>query len=304
MDKKQTLLKLLEEPENKFKEYKKYSSGGFLNRLKKLMRYRWKYLKYAISEITRKPLLVKEKVFWGEGFFTHLPDGRYISLFGTLGDSEIKLIRFFIKNLERNSVFFDIGASYGFYSMLAKQLITEGEIHAFEPTPNISDLLQKNLLNKDRIFLNQVALFNSEGVINFYENLVGKSGLNTFNVFNIKSIVNQDLFKQIRVSTTTLDKYCLSHSRPTFIKIDVEGAEGQVIEGAIETLKNESPIIVMEVWRNPLNNEGHLRAIEVLKKFGYKPYSITNNGELKSKEKIEPEKDIIALDDNFVFIKS
>ena len=301
MDKRQILLHLLEKSENSFK---KFSKGGFFNQMKKLMRYRGKYLKYAISELTKKPLLVKGKTFWGEDFFTHLPGDKYIFLFNILGDSEIKLTKFFIKNLKSNSIFFDIGTNYGFYSMLAKQLITEGEIHAFEPTPNIFDLLQKNLLNKDRIFLNQVALFNSEGVINFYENLVGKSGLNTFNVSNIKSIFNQDLFKQIRVSTTTLDKYCLSHSKPTFIKIDVEGAEGQVIEGAIETLKNESPIIVMEVWRSPLNNEGHLRAIEVLKKFGYKPYSITNNGELKSKEKIEPEKDIIALDDNFVFIKS
>ena len=70
MDKKrQILLKLLEKSENRFNEYKKYSKGGFLNRIKKLMRYRGKYLEYAISEITRKPLLVKEKVFWGEGFF-------------------------------------------------------------------------------------------------------------------------------------------------------------------------------------------------------------------------------------------
>lgn len=305
MDKKrQILLKLLEKPENRFKEYKiKYSKAGFLNRIKKLIRYRGKYLKYVISELTKTPLLVKGKVFWGKDFFIHLPDGRYIFLFNILADSEIKLTKFFIRNLECNSVFFDIGSSYGFYSLLANQLITEGEIHAFEPVPNTFELLQKNLSNKDRIFLNQIALFNSEGTMNFYENLVGRTGLNTFNVFNLKSIYSPSLFKQIRVRTTTLDKYCLSHSKPTFIKIDVEGAEGYVVEGAVETLKNSNPIIAMEVWRKPLNNKGHLRAIETLKKLGYKPYSITNDGELKKKETIDPEKNILGMDDNFVFMK-
>ena len=296
MDKRQILLHLLEKSENSFK---KFSNGGFFNRMKKLMRYRGKYLKYAISELTKKPLLVKGKTFWGEDFFTHLPGDKYIFLFNILGDSEIKLTKFFIKNLKSNSIFFDIGANYGFYSLLAKQLITDGQVHAFEPTPTTFKFLQKNLSNKDRIFLNQIAFFDSEGIINFYENLVGKSGLNTFNVFNIKPI----LFKQTRVKTTTLDKYCLYHSKPTFIKIDVEGAEGNVVEGAIETLKKSNPIITMEVWKSFLNNEEYLKPIKILKGLGYKLYSIVDNGELKEKEIIDSERDILGLVDNFVFIK-
>ena len=296
MDKRQILLHLLEKSENSFK---KFSKGGFFNQMKKLMRYRGKYLKYAISELTKKPLLVKGKTFWGEDFFTHLPGDKYIFLFNILGDSEIKLTKFFIKNLKSNSIFFDIGANYGFYSLLAKQLITDGQVHAFEPTPTTFKFLQKNLSNKDRIFLNQIAFFDSEGIINFYENLVGKSGLNTFNVFNIKPI----LFKQTRVKTTTLDKYCLYHSKPTFIKIDVEGAEGNVVEGAIETLKKSNPIITMEVRKSFLNNEEYLKPIKILKGLGYKLYSIVDNGELKEKEKIDSERDILGLVDNFVFIK-
>jgi len=296
MDKRQILLHLLEKSENSFK---KFSKGGFFNQMKKLMRYRGKYLKYAISELTKKPLLVKGKTFWGEDFFTHLPGDKYIFLFNILGDSEIKLTKFFIKNLKSNSIFFDIGANYGFYSLLAKQLITDGQVHAFEPTPTTFKFLQKNLSNKDRIFLNQIAFFDSEGIINFYENLVGKSGLNTFNVFNIKPI----LFKQTRVKTTTLDKYCLYHSKPTFIKIDVEGAEGNVVEGAIETLKKSNPIITMEVWKSFLNNEEYLKPIKILKGLGYKLYSIVDNGELKEKEIIDSERDILGLVDNFVFIK-
>lgn len=305
MNQKTRLLKLLEKSENNLKEYKRYSRGGFLNRIKKLLRYQKKYLIYAISELIKKPYLVKGKVFWHEVFFGHLPEIQYIFFFGILGDSEIKLTKFLIKNLKCNSVFFDIGASYGFYSLLVTQLITKGEIHSFEPVPSTFKLLQKNLLNKDRVVLNQIALFNSEGTVNFYENLVGKSGWNTFNVSNIKVKVIDatSLFKQIRVKTMTLDKYCLSNPKPTFIKIDVEGAEEYVIEGAIKILKDTNPVIMMEVWRKPLNNESHLKAIEILKKLGYKPYSISNNGELVRMEKIDPEKDIVASDDNFVFIK-
>ena len=297
------LLKLLEESENRFREYEKYSKGGFKNRIKKLFRYRWKYLRYALSELIKKPLLVKGKVFWGEDFYGYLPDVRYIALFGILDVSEIKLTKFFIKSLKYNSVFFDIGASYGFYSLLATQLITKGEIHSFEPTPSTFELLSKNLLNKNRVFLNQIALFNQEGEMDFYENKVGKSGLNTFNLSNIKSVFNPSLFKQIRVKASTLDKYCLSHPKPTFVKIDVEGTEGNVIEGAVKTLESGNPVIAMEVWRKPLNNEGHLKAIEILGKLGYRPHSIDSNGELIKLREIDPEKDITALSDNFVFIK-
>jgi len=302
-EKRQILLKLLEKQENRFKEYKKYTKGGFQNRVKKLTKYQGKYLKYAISELIKKPLLVKAKVFWGEDFFAYLPDARYIYLFGLLDDSEIKLTKFFIRNLSYNSVFFDIGASYGFYSLLATQLITAGEIHSFEPIPSTFNLLQKNLSDRDKVYLNEIALFNLEGEVSFYESLIGKSGLNTFNVSNIKSIFDPSSFRQIKVRTTTLDKYCLSHSKPTIIKIDTEGAEGNVIEGAIETLKKTNPIITMEVWRPPLNNEGHLKAIKILKNLGYKSYSITDNGDLREKKTIEPEKDILSFDDNFVFIK-
>lgn len=311
MDKKrEILLKLLEKTEKKFKEYEKYSKrsflnhrGNFLNRIKKLLKYRERYLRYVISELIKKPQLVKGKVFWGENFFGHLPEIRDIFLFGILGGQEIKLTHFLIKNLKCNSIFFDIGANYGFYSLLAKQLVTKGEVYSFEPTPSTFELLQKNLLNKDKVFLNQIALFSSERTVNFYENLAGKTGLNTFNVFNIKSAAAPSSFKKIRVRTTTLDRYCLTHSKPTFLKIDVEGAEGEVIAGGIKVFRGENPIIAMEVFR--MNNASHLKAIDILYKLGYKSYKINNEGELEFIEKIDPKRDILISHDfdNFIFKK-
>ena len=110
-------------------------------------------------------------------------------------------------------------------------------------------------------------------------------------------------FKKIKVDLITLDKYCLNHKKPTFLKIDVEGSEPYIIEGGIHTLKLGNPVISMEVWNNELCNSPHLKAIEYLYRLGYKSYKIKNNGDLKYIEKINFDRDIdkqLKLD-NFIF---
>jgi len=153
--KRERLLKLLKEAEDKWKEFEiNRCSGDFYSQIKKkkVIKYPREYLKHGIFSLLKYPVLIKGRVFWGEKFFTHLPEGRSISLFHTLGGCEIRLTKFFIKNFREDSVFFDVGANYGFYSLLAKQFIDQGEIHAFEPSPNTFQILQKNLSGKDNIF--------------------------------------------------------------------------------------------------------------------------------------------------------
>ena len=89
--------------------------------------------------------------------------------------------------------------------------------------------------------------------------------------------VVQDRLRKIRVKTTTLDTYCLNHPKPTFMKMDIEGAEGYVIEGGPSVFKESSPIVIMEFSRD----EGHQESVKALYGMGYKSYEINNEGELK-----------------------
>lgn len=291
-EKKKKILKLVEEKESQLKELReKYDGPGILKKIKRLFRFRGKYLKYAISKLTSISLFAKVKTPLGECWL--LPAGvPSLYFYGLLDETEVKLTKFFIKNLKENSIFYDIGAFCGYYSLLAKEFVTMGEIHAFEPIP-------KNLSNVNYVFLNKLALFNKEGKIDFYED-PGGSGSTSNLSYTISSLHR---FKKIEVEAITLDKYCLDHSSPDFLKIDVEFSEDKVIEGGINTLTDKSPIIAMEVCRKLHDNRPHLRAMEILYKLGYKSYRIKENGELQFIKRIIPEKEILVGSDNFVFLK-
>jgi len=300
--KREKILNLIEIKEKPLKEFhQRYVGPGLLKKIKRLLKYREKYLKYSLSRLISAS--VKIKTFWGKEI---LPSSEIILyLLGTLSSNqEIKLNKFLIKNLPENSIFYDIGANIGFYSLLVDDIIVQKEIHAFEPVPSIFKHLKDNFSNTQKIFLNQIALFNKEGEIDFYDGLELHSGASTVDISGINpAIVSK--FKKIKIKATTLDRYCFSHSLPTFLKIDVEGAEGEVIEGGMETLEKINPVIAMEVWRKPFNNKSHLKAIEILYRLGYKSYKINQDGELIFVEKLIPEKEISEEDnfDNFVFKK-
>jgi len=299
------LLSILELKEKQFKEYSiQYGGAGLRKKIKRLLKYRNRYLKYCISKL--RPGLVKTKTFWGEDFWAFLPEEILLYFLGLLGtDQEIKLTKFLIRSLPENSIFYDVGAFGGFYCLLTKKIVKNGEIHAFEPSPKAFWCLKRNSSNYKNIFLNQMALFDREGEIDFYDGtLTGQSGFSTFDISTNRELVPSN-FKKIKVRTITLDKYSIFHSKPTFLKIDVEGAEKYVIEGGSKLLKETKPTIAIEIWRKPLGNTSYLKAMEILYNLGYKSYEITENGELKLIEKIAPEKDISEknISNNFIFKK-
>jgi FkbM family methyltransferase len=127
--------------------------------------------------------------------FVFLNDGdaTFLYFFGVLFGDEINIIKFLIKNLKENDIFYDIGANYGFYTLLAQEFITTGEIHSFEPNPNIFKLLKENVkldLFKNT-FLNELALSDKKGESEFYNlDIKGHSGAS--------SLIKYDRFKKIR----------------------------------------------------------------------------------------------------------
>ncbi len=305
-EKKEKFLKSLKLREDSINEFREnyYSKLDFFQNVKGLFKYRTKYLKYIIS--IYKPLSVKILTFWGENFWTTLPREKGLYFFGSLGNlQEITLTKFFIRNFEQNSIFYDVGAHSGFYSMLARELIGRGEIHSFEPVPKIFKLLQKNMdLKKEKIFLNCSALSKKKGVIDFYEDLEG-GGRSTSILLNLTYDPKSPPYKETKVPSITLDEYCQKHTKPDFVKIDVEGGEYNVILGGKELFRNDNPIIAVEICRKPLYNIPHKQSLDLLYSLGYKSYKINQEGELELIERIYPEKDIPENLgwDNFIFKK-
>lgn len=145
----------------------------------------------------------------------------------------------------KKGVFVDVGANIGKYSILVgKELISKGKVIAFEPMPGNFEILRKNirLNNLKNIIPLQIALGNKEKETEFY---IDAEGIGGGGHSLIKKTENKILVKVMKLDNILSD---LKIKKIDLIKIDVEGAEADVLLGAIKTLKKDHPKIIFEAW--------------------------------------------------------
>jgi FkbM family methyltransferase len=148
----------------------------------------------------------------------------------------------FITN-DKNVV--DIGAHIGWYTVaLAKRA---KHVFSFECSPKSFNYLCANIALNEldyKVTKYNCALSNETGTTPYYirdPNDGGGNGISKFEYDNIKNTPHIDVPKN------TLDSYNLTNVG--FIKIDVEGHEKEVLEGSVETIKNNNyPKILFESW--------------------------------------------------------
>jgi len=173
-------------------------------------------------------------------------------------ETELWLLPYLI---DKNKDAVDVGANTGLYTYFLSNLAKN--VYAFEPHKNLADFLTK-ATKKNVIVINK-ALSNTKTVLPFY---IPVSGLRKH--LNIASF-NQDIKKRYQcitedIQTITLDE--LGYRNIGFIKIDVEGHEHSVLEGAVNTIKNQKPTILIEILdiRNQL---GSHQTVKLLNNLGY-----------------------------------
>jgi FkbM family methyltransferase len=137
----------------------------------------------------------------------------------------------FRAHIAAGDVVFDVGANLGAYALLFGRWVgPRGKVYGFEPAPGARRGLARHVaLNgmDDRIVVRPEAMSRAEGTASF--RAAGLDGDN-----RIAHAGEQG----IDVPTTSLDAFCSLHAlRPSFIKLDVEGAELDVLRGARETLR-------------------------------------------------------------------
>lgn len=159
---------------------------------------------------------------------------------------EPKTTRYLCDSLGPGQVFMDIGANAGYFSLLASRCVGEsGRVLAVEPNPAMIEQLRQNterngLIN---VVIAEAACSDSIDVRNLY---VG----NAYNTGN-SSLSRDNLAwtKSVQVTCTTADllieRYNLQ--RIDLVKVDVEGAELQVLRGMTTVLKRLRPRIIIEL---------------------------------------------------------
>ena len=161
-----------------------------------------------------------------------------------LGTDEPHLQRAIRKYVAAGDTVYDVGANVGYVSLsLAKRVGANGRVIAFEPVPRNSEALRRNIeLNGiTNVQLLEAAASDQDGeaVIRIAENL------------STASLVwhrNNPSATQLRIQTVSIDELVEAGKLdcPTFVKIDVEGAEGAVLQGMRRTLAAAKPVLFVE----------------------------------------------------------
>jgi len=226
----------------------------------------------------QRHFVLKAKTFFGRTMYVNNYEPHLWFCGMVLSPAEIRLTRYIIKHLPEKGVFFDIGAHHGLYTLLVHDL-TNGAtpVYAFEPAQVHTKILRKSIKGLSGVSIINAAVSSKSGTVTFYEN---NRTVSTLDKSFADSEANARLtFVEVLVPSVSVDDYCLENDiKPTFLKIDVEGAEQAVVAGAMNVLRGVRPDVALEVWGE--NNEQHLEAAHALVEIGYTPYRITEGGDI------------------------
>lgn len=176
------------------------------------------------------------------------------------GYSEPALAAFLDTYLRPGMTYFDVGAHFGQYVLVAaKRVGRAGSVHAFEPTSETYLQLEANLrLNSfPWVVANRNAVFDQVGEMELNVCLNGKA---EFNSLTKPIRPDQEVVGAERVPVITLDSYCHDKNihKIDLLKIDVEGAELNVLRGAQGLLKDgKVTAIVCEFNERTAENMGY-----------------------------------------------
>ena len=200
--------------------------------------------------------------------FTILVNGRYESL---LEDLIFKFTRCSQK-------FLDIGANVGFYSIGAALTNDSISVLAFEPNPKIRGVLERNAILNDvigKISVFETALSDFHGTETFsVPPFTGSGGGSLRNLHPEEGPPTE-----FQVLVDRLDAFRIQTKGTDLIKIDVEGAEYNLLLGGLETLKENQPTVVIELLRKWMKPFGTAPSdvVKIMLEYGYLCFAVGTN---------------------------
>ncbi|MDV3001985.1 MAG: hypothetical protein N5P05_003591 [Chroococcopsis gigantea SAG 12.99] len=194
--------------------------------------------------------------------------------------------KFYIDYLQEGMTVFDVGANIGELSLLFSKFVGErGQVHAFEASratfEKLKTIFEAN--SRARVILNHRAVSDKEGIVKLYVyddthsgwNSLADRPLSNYGIYDISAICQEE------ISSLTIDRYCKEHAIDTIdlLKIDVEGAEYQVLLGCHQMLSEKKiKCCVFEFGQTTFDMGNNPQQIErYLKEIGYRLRNIVGS---------------------------
>lgn len=184
--------------------------------------------------------------------------------------------------LQEQSVFIDIGANIGLFTLYASKFIGEaGQIISFEPfSENFKALTQNLTLNNlSSVRVEKMAIGEKEGHLNLYYDHE-ENNLGMVSAKRLESSVEE------KVNMISVDTYLGKKPlhRIDLIKIDIEGFEYPALLGMRKTLSTFHPSLLIELLDDNNSSNNKEQCEYFLKEFGYQKYYIDDIGNLSKNE--------------------
>ena len=221
-----------------------------------------------MKKLIKSPKIKNKFVFW------YNPDDKYVGQRVALDKYEPYLTDLMLSKVNKGDVVVDIGANIGYDTVLfADKVGKRGKVIAIEPDPTNFEILQKNI--KENKLFNVVAVQAALGDVNkkmkIYESEENFGDHRMWNSPDYSATVGMTIQNPLKSNPSpceagclpltrerkTVEVYCrrlddllkeLEYEKIDFIKMDVQGFEGKVIEGGKKIIEKNKPTIFFEYW--------------------------------------------------------
>lgn len=221
-----------------------------------------------MRQLFKNILLIVYPRFIKNRVFRHYQHLNWQTLSSSEFDAELLLLEFF---LNKNSIFFDIGANKGEYALYSEKHISANQIYLFEPEKRLNYQL-KHIFSQSHVL--SLALSDKKGEFQFKIPLINGVLDNCLSSLEVHhKEVNETEAIIYKVKTDSLDNFVTQQNlKPDLIKIDVEGHELNVLKGAKNYLAQFHPTLIIEIEQRHHQNTDLEIIFNQFKQQGYLCY--------------------------------
>lgn len=209
------------------------------------------------------------------------------------GEWEPELTRYFLKTVKPGMRVIDVGANMGYFSLICAGILknTNGFLYSYEADPECHEFLVDNLaLNWyfDEVSATNLAIYSKEDdlVLNVRDKYKGNTSIGDVDAKDLSEIC--DGIRKVNVHAMPLDLLHKDNQQIDFIKIDVEGAELYVLQGAKEIIRKSENIKVLVEWSpGQMHQVGYepLELLEFINELGFQSIKVVEeNSAIRTNE--------------------
>lgn len=258
--------------------------------------------RYYLVKLMKLLFILPKKPIWIKVFDKteilinpYVDKGVESALFYT-GTYEAGTLKFIQDNLLEGQNYIDVGANIGLMTLFTSNIVGKsGKIVSIEPNPETMSILVENVHqnNCQNVIFIKDAIGSEEGEAEIFPNWnINRGGASLINRSNDKTGIKV----KVRTLSQILNELLII---PHMIKIDVEGFELEVLNGAVDLLVQiEKPILILEVSKERTTSGGNFEAVYsfLTNLKGYKFYK--TKGSKESKNFLIEIKEIIDFPDH------